>query len=215
MNVGVVAPEQAEAGLYALKMYGYRGYFGYELCHPLPKVDGKTVGVDYVDKNARLAAAYMKGIIAEAKRQLYVAMTRAKQNLTIHLNTGLVDNFTAENLERRRDDNTYSQANEITIHLGMEDVWLDYFIDRQPLISQLKSGDELLLNGGECRNTKGQSVLRFSHRFINQMEKMSEKGYEPKSATVNFIVYWLNKGTEQEVLVVLPEVVFERSKNTD
>lgn len=31
LNVGVVAPEQAEAALYALKMYGYRGYFGIDI----------------------------------------------------------------------------------------------------------------------------------------------------------------------------------------
>lgn len=31
LNVGVVAPEQMEAGLYTLKMYGYRGYFGIDV----------------------------------------------------------------------------------------------------------------------------------------------------------------------------------------
>jgi len=31
LNVGVVAPEQAEAALYALKMYGYNGYFGIDI----------------------------------------------------------------------------------------------------------------------------------------------------------------------------------------
>jgi len=31
LNVGVVAPEQAEAALYVLKMYGYRGYFGIDI----------------------------------------------------------------------------------------------------------------------------------------------------------------------------------------
>lgn len=31
LNVGVVSPEQAEAGLYALKMHGYRGYFGIDI----------------------------------------------------------------------------------------------------------------------------------------------------------------------------------------
>ncbi len=48
---------------------GYRGYAGFELCHPLPVVNGKTVGVDFVDKNAKLACEYMQGIIAEAKKQ--------------------------------------------------------------------------------------------------------------------------------------------------
>ena len=48
---------------------GYKGYAGFELCHPLPMVNGKTVGVDFVDKNAQLAREYMQGIIAEAKKQ--------------------------------------------------------------------------------------------------------------------------------------------------
>lgn len=48
---------------------GYQGYAGYELCHPLPVVDGKTVGLDFVDKNAQLALEYMRGILTEAKRQ--------------------------------------------------------------------------------------------------------------------------------------------------
>ncbi|UCH33506.1 MAG: TIM barrel protein [Armatimonadota bacterium] len=31
LNVGVIAPEQAEAALYVLKMHGYRGYFGIDI----------------------------------------------------------------------------------------------------------------------------------------------------------------------------------------
>jgi hypothetical protein len=46
---------------------GYTGYTGFELCHPLPKVNGKTVGIDFVDKNARLAAQFMRQVLAEAQ----------------------------------------------------------------------------------------------------------------------------------------------------
>jgi xylose isomerase len=31
LNVGVVSPEQAEAALYVLKMYGYKGFFGIDI----------------------------------------------------------------------------------------------------------------------------------------------------------------------------------------
>lgn len=31
LNVGVISPEQTEAGLYVLKMHGYRGYFGIDI----------------------------------------------------------------------------------------------------------------------------------------------------------------------------------------
>jgi sugar phosphate isomerase/epimerase len=52
----------------ALLETGYRGYLGYELCHTLPVVDGKTVGIDFVDSNARLALEFIRGTIAEARR---------------------------------------------------------------------------------------------------------------------------------------------------
>jgi sugar phosphate isomerase/epimerase len=47
---------------------GYEGYVGYELCHPLPIVDGQTVGIDFADTNARLAAEYLHGVIAAARQ---------------------------------------------------------------------------------------------------------------------------------------------------
>lgn len=52
----------------AMLEIGYEGYIGYELCHPLPVVGGETVGIDFADKNARLAAEYMRVVIAEAKK---------------------------------------------------------------------------------------------------------------------------------------------------
>ncbi|MEK7409212.1 MAG: sugar phosphate isomerase/epimerase family protein [Acidobacteriota bacterium] len=48
---------------------GYRGYLGYELCHPLPVVNGQTVGIDYADTSARLAAEFMRGVIAQAVKE--------------------------------------------------------------------------------------------------------------------------------------------------
>ncbi|MBI3666524.1 MAG: sugar phosphate isomerase/epimerase [Acidobacteria bacterium] len=53
--------------LTALLEIGYEGFLGYELCHQLPVVDGETVGIEFADRNARLAAQYMKGLIAEVR----------------------------------------------------------------------------------------------------------------------------------------------------
>ena len=46
---------------------GYAGYTGYELCHPLPPVNGQPVGLEFADKNAQLAAEYMRALIASTK----------------------------------------------------------------------------------------------------------------------------------------------------
>jgi sugar phosphate isomerase/epimerase len=68
-GIKVIGGEHCLAEVSGLLEIGYRGYFGYELCHPLPVVDGKTVSVEYVHENARLAAEYMRGVIAEARKQ--------------------------------------------------------------------------------------------------------------------------------------------------
>jgi sugar phosphate isomerase/epimerase len=47
----------------AMKEIGYSGYFSYELCHPLPIVNGQTVGIEFVDQCAGLACEMMKGLI--------------------------------------------------------------------------------------------------------------------------------------------------------
>jgi ATP-dependent DNA helicase RecQ len=116
-------------------------------------------------------------------------------------------------MEWIEDKEIYLTPNEIAMHLTHKDIVLDYFISRQPLISQLTGGNILIVNGDKCLNHSGQAVLKFSRKFVEQIESMKEKGYELKNAKVNFIVYWQKEGTEQEVKIILPELYFERKNN--
>jgi sugar phosphate isomerase/epimerase len=52
----------------AMHEIGFSGYLGYELCHPLPLVNGETVGVEYADQKAKDAAEFMQGLIAEVSK---------------------------------------------------------------------------------------------------------------------------------------------------
>lgn len=178
---------------------------------------GETIFVSTIHKakgkefdNVFILLENFNPITDEAKRQLYVAMTRAKRNMTIHLNGNYLDNITADNLEIFDDRREHLPPSELAMHLSLKDVWLDYFIYRQHFVSQLTSGESLIINGEECTTTKGQSVLKFSKQFINTIEAQKQKGYQLKHAKVNFIVYWKKENTEQEVKVVLPELYFER-----
>ena len=45
----------------------YRGCTSYELCHPLPVVNGNTVDLEFADKNAQLAAEFMRGVSGGGK----------------------------------------------------------------------------------------------------------------------------------------------------
>lgn len=65
---GGIVPQEDEfaadqvAGLLEI---GYRGYLGYELCHPLPRTEGRLPGIDFVDLNVQLAAEYMRDTIVK------------------------------------------------------------------------------------------------------------------------------------------------------
>ena len=147
----------------------------------------------------------------EAIRQLYVAMTRARQNLTIHLNSNYLDNLSAKNIERVEDAAIYSRPQELVMHLTHKDIWLDYFASRQYPISQLICGDDLIINNDECMNSNKQSVLKFSRKFLErQYENLKAQNYELMRAKVNFIVYWQSEETKREIKIILPELYFER-----
>ncbi|MGE5646044.1 MAG: sugar phosphate isomerase/epimerase family protein [Acidobacteriota bacterium] len=61
--------ENITAQVEGLMEIGYNGYLGFELCHPLPVVNGQLVGLDYADRNARLAAQSLRDTIAEVKKK--------------------------------------------------------------------------------------------------------------------------------------------------
>jgi hypothetical protein len=66
---GSRTPEQFYAEfLRGMADIAYEGFVGYELCHPLPQVDDRPAGLDFVDLNARLAAEYLGGLIAAIKK---------------------------------------------------------------------------------------------------------------------------------------------------
>lgn len=144
------------------------------------------------------------------KRLLYVAMTRAKQNLYIHHNTSFPTNILADNLERINNDKDYLPPVEISDQLGHKDVWLGYFSNLHKTITGLNSGDPLILSENGLSNIQGAKVALFSKKYAQDLERLEEKMYQFKSARVNFIIYWKNPKTEEEVKIVLPEITFER-----
>ena len=146
------------------------------------------------------------------RRQLYVAMTRAKRNLAIHLNSDFLENLSTRNLEHMENKEVYSTLNELTMHLALRDLWLGYFIDKQHLVAQCVSGEVLTLNGDECLNSYGQSVLKFSRRFLKKIDTVKQKKYRLGSVKINFIVHWWDAKTKQELQVILPELCFEKEQ---
>ncbi|GAO30099.1 RecQ family ATP-dependent DNA helicase [Geofilum rubicundum] len=142
----------------------------------------------------------------EKKRLLYVALTRAKSNLSIHLNGMYLNHITCSGLQRYYDQVAYEESNLLVLHLTHKDIWLDYFITRQHLLTNLKSGDQLFVNNEGCFNESHNCVLKFSNGFKESLSTYLKKGYKLTNAEINFMVFWQKEDTEIEVKVILPEL---------
>lgn len=151
----------------------------------------------------------------ETKRQLYVAITRAKQNLHIHLNNDFLHGIDVKGLERMNDWNAYEPSSELVVHLTYKDLWLDYFIQKQHLISAFISGDEITINREECLNKQGVTVVKFSQHFKTQLRNLENRGYIPYAAKVHCIVYWKKPDVDVEIKIILPEITFRKINSID
>jgi len=60
----IIIEEYYPGFIKAMNEIGYKGWYSYELCHPLPVKNGQTVGIEYVDQCARNACKMMKGLVA-------------------------------------------------------------------------------------------------------------------------------------------------------
>ncbi|OEI81032.1 ATP-binding protein [Formosa algae] len=145
------------------------------------------------------------------KRELYVAMTRAKDNLSIHLNGNYLDNIDCSNVDLKFDGSEYKLSNLLLINLSFKDVWLNYFASKQHIISNFRSGDSLKVNDLGCYDNSGHCVLKFSNSFKAKKIAYQNKGFMIKEAKINYILYWYNEQTDKELLIILPELTFIRS----
>jgi ATP-dependent DNA helicase RecQ len=144
------------------------------------------------------------------KRQIYVAITRAKSYLTIHLNSGFLDNLSANNLERVVNNEIPFPPNELAFHLTHKEVNLGFFESVQQEINKLVSGDTMVLKTDGCYNALGVPLVKFSKKFMDSLKKPLAEGFCPKEAKVNFVVHWRKDDTAVQIKIVLPELTFEK-----
>ncbi len=150
----------------------------------------------------------------EEKRLLYVAMTRAKSQLSIHLKGSWLDDLVSvEGLKVYSDKRMWQMPEMLTVQLTHRDVWLDYFRNKQEAISGIRAGAILRIDGYDCCNTKGDVLLKFSRGFQNFIADLNQKGYQPVEAMVNFVVWWKKEEDTSEIKILLPQVRFKNKKS--
>ena len=155
---------------------------------------------------------YLNGFQAlddDKKRTLYVALTRAKNRLSIISNRHVLDEeggFEGIHVVDEYEPQGGGYRYPLTIYLGHRDVYLGHFRFCQPAIRALMAGQALAVDSVGCLNDFGQYVVKFSRQFGQRLQAYLQRGYRLQQAWVNFVVLWQGEEDEQEIRIVLPEI---------
>lgn len=147
----------------------------------------------------------------DSKRQLYVAITRTKTNLTIHYNGHYLQDIHADQLTHTTDNNQYNEPEIIAIQLTHRDVYLGYFEYVQQRMQTLHSGTALTILGEGLGNPAGDLVIKYAKSFTEIISGWKQKGFTITSAKINFIVFWKKPDSEKEIKILLPEIILKKS----
>ncbi len=174
----------------------------------------KAKGREY--DNVYLLLREIQQITDRERRVIYVGMTRAKTNLSVHFDGGIFSGVPGLSIEN--DPASYPEPDELLLQLSHRDVHLDYFKGKSDVISKLRSGDEL--NVIEDRlytavNGYSQPVVRFSEAFRTKLSKLQQKGYAAVSSRVRFLLFWRYENPDKtdgvpeylETPMILPDVL--------
>ena len=147
------------------------------------------------------------------KREIYVGMTRAKQNLYIFFNEryrALFNGVRAKNIQISSDSRIYPAPERITLELSHKDVYLRYFKYAQRELRALISGMELSLGDTGCF-VGNKQVLKFSSKFQGEIAALEAKGYAPAKASVRHVLFWRDRDNDTELRICLPDIEFARA----
>ena len=164
------------------------------------------------------------------RREVYVAMTRAKNNLYIHCSANYFDGMNIEGVTKILDEVEYQEPGEIVLPVSHKGVALSSFYFCKKEVDAIKSKDELqvkretveLKDGRKveryfCYTMDGKRVIQFADSMSARIDEMTKKGYVPQFATVRLIVWWKNTEDKSkdytETKVILPDIHFTRKES--
>ena len=145
-------------------------------------------------------------------RRYYVAMTRAKQMLTIHTNGSIFDKLPTDLF--LFDPKPYTIPDEIVLQLSHRDINLGFSKNYKQDILTLQSGETLTYHDHRLANPAiSRDIAMLSMKMQEKLSKWEAKGYHVIDAKVRFIVAWKPKEApkeEKESAIVLADLVMKR-----
>jgi len=138
-----------------------------------------------------------------AKRAVYVALTRAKEALSVHYYGTFMEGKPIPGALYQQDTKLWPEPNEIVLHLGHKDVVLDFFKNKKALNLALRSGQPLTAEGTYLL-CDGKRVVKLSQKCQEQLSGLAKQGYSIQNAEIRFIVAWKGEEDREERAIILP-----------
>ena len=157
----------------------------------------------------------------ENKRLLYVACSRAKERLVIHINNRFFSDFEVDGLHHYKYDKPTSPPDHFDLVLNLREVDLasqTKYQRARSIIQTLKTGDQLRMDEMEFAGNialglaplNQGNMLLFSRKFMSEKyPRIKKGGYHLEDAHVEYIVHWYNKDLDREYRVVIPRLHFK------
>lgn len=164
----------------------------------------KAKGKEWSDVYLCIDEQFSRKILAE-KRLVYVAITRAKNNLYIHSKTPLFNQFIQPII-----CNTPCKKLEIIVLLmGLKDVALSNEYSKIGIErSQPMAGEEVQIKDNSHIHIikNGHQISSLSKAMINEIRKHQDDGYVLQKAEVENIIIWKNKKNGEMLKQVLCKI---------
>jgi ATP-dependent DNA helicase RecQ len=182
-------------------------------------IDGETIYVSTIHKakgkefdTVFLLLNQLRPYEDDIKRQLYVAITRAKSNVHIHYNETFFRGYLSDSVTYKFDNNDFPEPEQLSIWLTHSDIYLGFFGNVQQRMNGLHSGKNLTILNEGLGNSHGEPLIKFSRSFNQQLNEYISKGYKLRNAKINFIVYWNDKDKGLESKIILPEIMLTKGQ---
>ncbi len=95
--------------------------------------------------------------------------------------------------------------------LGLEEVNLGFYKDRNQWILKLMAGQELRYVEPYLQDLTHANVAQLSEKMKKDIAAWQEKGYAVQSARIRFIVAWKSPTAPKESAILLPTLMLRRS----
>ena len=146
----------------------------------------------------------------EAKRAVYVAITRARHELRIHTNSRFLVGMKEQATEVTKVRGSYGLPEEILLPLTHRDVVLSYFKNRQIEIREMRCGEELIWKDKRLwkKGKTDRATVQLSANCMERVKRLENKGYRITSARIRAMVFWKpDDDNPGEIMIILPDLV--------